>query len=300
MPPIADCLLRRLVRRATIIFALLAGLALSGCSVARLGYNNAPELTHWWFDGYVDFDAAQSRQVRADLHTLLDWHRKEELPLLEDLLKNMQPSATEPVAAKEVCWLYSYLLTRVKTVSYEMVPYAAGVVATLKPAQLEHIASEYEKRNRDWREEWVDGTSAELGERRVKFVTERAQWFYGKLGEEQVRVLREHVLASGFDPAIQYREILRRQQDTLQTLRRLRAMSPPASAQTIQDELRDLLARTLRPPDPAYLQYLDMIVAQGCEMAAALHNSTTSAQRQSLLKTLHGFEADAHILAQQR
>ena len=48
-----------------IIGALLAALVLlglGGCSAVKLSYQNAPELTYWWLDSYLDLNDTQSRQ----------------------------------------------------------------------------------------------------------------------------------------------------------------------------------------------------------------------------------------------
>ncbi len=46
----------------------LAGL--SACSAIKIGYNNLPELSYWWLDGYVDFDGAPTKG-RAEINLRL-------------------------------------------------------------------------------------------------------------------------------------------------------------------------------------------------------------------------------------
>ena len=81
--------LRSLVASASIIGVLLASLMLGGCSAVRLGYNNGPSLMYWWLDSYFDFDDGQTRRMRRDLQAAHDWHRKTELPLLANTLKEL-------------------------------------------------------------------------------------------------------------------------------------------------------------------------------------------------------------------
>ena len=283
--------------RCTAIISLLLGLvALSGCSAVRLGYTSAPGLGYWWMDGYADFDNSQGLRVKADLQALQDWHRKEELPLYADLLKNLQTSAASNVAPDQVCAVYAYVMTRVQTTADRMVPTAAALIPTLQPAQLEHMAREFDKRNRQWREEWMDGPPAARQERRTKTLIDRAESFYGRLSDAQLKLIATQVAASSFDAAMQYREMVRRQQDSLQTLRALRNAVPGPSEIHAHAELRALLERSLRSPDPVYRQHQEQLTAQGCASLAALHNSTSPAQRGKLAQALQGYEGDARAL----
>ena len=55
---------------ARIIGVLLAAAVLAACSAVKLAYNNLPELSYWWLDGYLDFDGAQTPRVRDELTEL--------------------------------------------------------------------------------------------------------------------------------------------------------------------------------------------------------------------------------------
>ena len=81
-------------RWCAIICLLAAGLTLTGCGAVRLAYNNAPDLTYWWLDGFLDLDSAQSARLRNDLNALQAWHRKEELPAVAEMLKNLQAAVS--------------------------------------------------------------------------------------------------------------------------------------------------------------------------------------------------------------
>jgi hypothetical protein len=295
MPFLIRLSARHFRRWASIIGALLLVLGVSGCSAVRLGYSTAPNLAYWWLDGYFDFDNTQTARLRTDLQSLHAWHRADELPLYAEVLKNLQASAAQPVNPEQVCNLYGYLQTRVQAISDRFAPTLATLAPTLQPAQLEHIAREFDKRNRQWREEWLDGTPAERFGRRVKQLVERAETFYGGMEAAQLAAVRTHVAESGFDAAVNYRETLRRQQDALQTLRDLRA--PSVTDIHALAEMRALIARSLASPDPAYREYADRLTTQSCAAVAAIHNSTTPAQRNKLAQTLQNYGNDVRALS---
>jgi hypothetical protein len=278
-----------------IIGALAATLILGGCSAVRLGYNTSPTLAYWWLDSYFDFDDAQSLRVRSDLQAVQDWHRKAELPLLVQTLKDLQTMAPKTVTPAQVCQLVSGLQTRVQATLDRVTPTIAAIAPTLQAAQLEHISKEFDKRNRKWREEWIEGTLAERADRRVKQIVDRAESFYGTLEPQQLAIVRSHVNASSFNGPRQYKEKQRRHQDAMQVLKELGVTRFSASQATAA--IRGLLERSMNAPDPAYRQYMDRLTNESCAAMAALHNSSSADQRAYLVQTLRGYEGDARALA---
>ncbi len=289
--------LRSFLELAPIIGVLLATLVMGGCSATRLGYNNSPTLVYWWLDSYFDFDDAQSLRVRNDLQALQDWHRKVEVPLLAQKLKDLQAMAPKTISPEQVCAIVSDLQTRVQVTLERATPTIAAIAPGLQSAQLEHMAQEFERRNRKWQDDWMAGTLAERSERRVKQLVERAESFYGPLEDTQMAVVRNHIANSSFDGPRQLQEMQRRQKDALQVLKRIRAGEiPPNQANT---QVRGLLERTLKSPVPAYRRYMEQITSEGCSAMAALHNSGTPEQRTRLVQALKGYEDDARALAAQ-
>nr|WP_315489261.1 DUF6279 family lipoprotein [uncultured Rhodoferax sp.] len=294
---IPSSIVRLSARPAAIICALLLVLFAAGCSAVRLGYNTAPTLAYWWLDGYFDFDGEQSLRIRADLQAVQDWHRKEELPQLILALKELQAMAPKPVTPAQVCATVTNLQTRVQVTLDRVVPSIAAIAPSLQAAQIEHIAREFEKRDKKWRGDWLEGTPTERAERRVKQIVDRAESLYGSLEATQIAIVKAHIQSSSFDGPRHHREMQRRQKDALQVLSTLRT-TKVAPAQAVAD-IRGLLERTFKAPDPAYRQYLDRLTQESCTATAAVHNSSTNAQRAHLLQALQDYEADARELAGQ-
>jgi hypothetical protein len=264
----------------------------------RLGYNNGPTLIYWWLDSYFDFDDAQSLRMRNDLQAVQDWHRKAEVPLLAQKLKELQGIAPKPVTAEQVCAIVGELQTRLQVTLERVTPSIAAIAPGLQATQLEHISQEFARRDRKWREEWMDGTLAERSERRFKQIVERAESFYGPLEAAQLSVVRAHITSSSFDGPRQFQEMQRRHQDALQVLRKIRAgETAPGQAGA---EIKNLLARMLKAPTPGYRRYMDQLTTESCAAMANLHNSSTPEQRIRLAQAFKGYEDDARALAVQR
>ena len=278
------------VLRLCLLLALLAGL--SACSAVRLSYNNAPELIYWWLDGFVDFDKTQTQRVRSDLAALARWHRKEELPLVADLLQSAQTLAAQPqVSAEQICKLYEHSTARMEALVVRALPSAAAIATTLQAGQLKSMAAAYDKNNRKWRDEWLSTDSDGVAKRTLK-IRERLEDFYGPLSPAQVRQLQARLDHAAQDEPLHYREIVRRQQVLLQTLSQLRQADTSAA----QAALSDLAQGYFHSNDPSYRASKEASVTQTCEAVAELHRSTTAQQRNAMVASLQGYARDVQSL----
>jgi hypothetical protein len=284
-------------RWASIICALFLATTLAACSTTRLAYNNAPTLLYYWLDAYFDFDGPQNVAMKDSLRALQAWHRKNELPLLAEQLRALQPMALQDASAEQICTQYGLLRQRLQAPLAQLTPTLARLAGSLKPTQLSHIEAEFSKRNQRWREEWLDPAPEARLEHRSSQLIERLEKFYGTLDKAQRAAIRSQLAASAYDAEQQHREMLRRQQDTLQTLAQLRngQFAAPAAEAAVQA----LLDRALDSPDPAARRYSQSMAQSMCAGLAALHQSATPAQRKRLQETLQGYEADARALVAQ-
>ena len=277
-----------------LLLTLLLALSIAGCSAVKLGYHNAPELSYWWLDSYLDFNDTQSSRVRVDLAALQAWHRSSELPVYVSTMGKLQRMAASSVTPEQVCDLFAELKPRFQAIIDQTEPTIVALAPTFKAEQLDHLARQFDRRNQKWREEWLAGSPAERSARRVKQLAERAEMLYGRLEEPQLAVLRASVVASGFDAAFIYRETLRRQQDALQTLHQLQ--SGTLTELRARAEVRALLGRSMNSPDAAYQSYLGKMTRESCKTFATLHNSSTPTQRHKVIETLRNYETDAQAL----
>ena len=276
------------------LLALFLAITLAGCSVVRLGYSQLPDLSYWWVDSYLDLNEAQSSPLRQDLLRLHDWHRQQELPILANTLATLQAQALQDTSPQRLCQLLDSLKPRLQAVAEQAAPGFAALAERLKPEQLEHLQRQLDKRQQQWRKEWQAGSPAEQLVRRSERLIDRSERFYGRLDTPQRALLRASVQASSYEPAMAEDELLRRHQDLLQTLQTLAGGG--LGAQRIKADVAQLLARLLNSPNPAYRAHMETVQQENCQTLATLHNSSTPAQRQKLVESLAGFEADARSL----
>lgn len=279
-----------------IIPALLVALALAGCSAVKLGYASLPQAAYWWLDGFADFDETQSEQVRDAIAGLHAWHRRNELPRIVELLARMERLAPGEVAPQQACEVLGQAQERLVALAEQAAPLAGPVAVTLTPRQLRHMERKYRQRNEKYHREWIAPGADERRAKRFEQLLERMERLYGPLEAPQRAVLRQAVERSLHDPERLLAEFRRRQQDTLSALRR--ATAPGATPGQAGAWLRETMQRVQRSPDPAYRDWQQALLEEGCRTFAAVHASTTPAQREHAARRLRGWQQDLLELAQ--
>lgn len=283
---------------ARIIGLLALAVGLSACSAIKLGYNNAAELTYWWLDGYLDFTDEQAPRVREDLARLHRWHRENELPRYAQLLQRLEQMLPQEVSAAEVCAVAGDIERRLTALSAQAEPAVVATALGLDDEQLQHLQRRYERNNADYRKDWLALDEAGQQDKRFKLLLERSEMIYGTLAAPQQEVLRQQVARSTFDAGQFDAERQRRQRDALLTLRSL--TTPPMPPGEAVLAMRGYLARARHSPNPVWRRQQELLLQEGCRTFAALHNSTTAAQRDSAVRRLRAYRRDLDELAAAR
>lgn len=275
--------------------ALALATSVAACGAARLAYNQAPNLTYWWLDEYVDFTAEQTPVVRDKINAFFDWHRTEELPEYSRRLEAWQALATRNITANEACTEYDAIRERIDRATERMIPDLARMAVQLSPEQLQAIQRRQAERNAEFAEDHLEPPREQEVADRLKKAVERSERLYGTLTTEQRALLREQLERSPWDPQRTHAERLRRQADLLQTLQDAKAR--PEQAEAL---VRGHIERIARSPTPGYADYSRRLVQHGCAQFAALHNSTSEAQRTQAVSALRGYADDVVRLAGRR
>lgn len=283
--------------RSLIIVALLAMISLlGGCGMAmKLAYNQGSGIAYRWLDGYADFNGEQTLRLRAGLDEWFAWHRRDELPVYADLLAEARADLPRDASAERMCRLFGEVRSRLEAALDHAQPTIVDVLLLLKPKQIASIEGKYAERNEKYRDDYLQPDPKDRQRAAVEREIERSEKLYGRLDETQRRLIAASVASSPFDAEQSYAERLRRQQDALDTLRRL--VNNDASRADAEAAVRAYAARIERSPRAEYRRYSQVLVDYNCAFAATLHNSTTARQRRSAADTLTGWEDDLRSLA---
>ena len=290
--------MRTVHRPGRIIGVLAASLMLAACSLVTLGYNSLPLLTFGWLDGYIDFDDTQAPRVREDLARLHQWHRAHELPRYAALLQQMEQLAPGEPTAAQACAVYDSGRRHLLALAERAEPMIVSTALSLQPAQLAHLAQRFQRRDEEWRRDWVERSPGQRQDKRITQSTERLERLYGRLEPAQRQVLREQVARSVFDPQRVLAERQRRQADLLETLRRLQA--PALPLQEARQLWRGFMARTQASPDANWQRHAQALTQEQCALFAAVHAAASPAQREAAAARLRSWRQDLAALAPQQ
>ena len=169
------------------------------------------------------------------------------------------------------------------------------MATTLRPAQLENVEQRYAKANREFRDDFLQADLPRRQREAAKRAISRAESLYGDLDRAQSERIGAAVARSVFDPALSLEERQRRQQDSLQVLRRL--ASGTVGAERAQSEIRSYVQRVEHSPREGYRRHAEQLARDNCRLAAEVHNGTTPAQRKVASRRLRGWADDLRALA---
>jgi uncharacterized coiled-coil protein SlyX len=286
---------RPFFRSVIIGVALALTTLLSGCGAMRLAYNQAPDLGYWWLDKYIDFNDEQTPRVRDAITSWFRWNRRTQLPDYAQWLDKLAGDLQQPVTAAQACRWTDEVESRMFTGLDQALPALADTALSLKPEQLKHIEKRYAKVNEDYADDYLQPDPRDRVKATMKRTMERAEMLYGDLDEAQTERVQRAMAASPFDPELWLAERKARQQDVLQTLRKLLAERPPQAQ--AQAALRAIAERVQHSPRENFRSYQEKLTRYNCEFGAQLHNTTSAEQRQYAAKKLKGWAGDFRALA---
>jgi hypothetical protein len=287
--------------RRIIGLALLA-LALAGCSMVRLAYDQAPNLLYWTIDSYVDVGSEQAPVLRDSIERWFVWHRRTQLPDYAALLTRAQREVTEPTTPVAVCAWQAEIERRLDSALEQAVPASAALLLTLTPEQLLHIERRMSKGNDEMRADFAQADPAERRAKSLARSVERFEMLYGRLDAAQRDTLAALLAASPFDPERWLSERRVRQREVLQALT---AVSTAARSGADRDAVlqqavlaaRLIVEHSARSPRADYRAYQQRLTQDNCALIATMHNSMTPAQRQAARAKLNGWEDDLRALS---
>jgi hypothetical protein len=276
---------------------MLVALVLPACSAIKLAYNQAPDLTYWWLDGYFDFNGAQTPPVRDGITKLYAWHRSSELPKVAALLQKSQALMPGNLSSAQACGVFDEARVLLVAVVDKTLPIAADITPTFTPEQIAFLQRKQQKSNDEYSRDYIAGTAAERNAKRLKAAISRSEMIYGKLEAEQIAAIERAIALSSFDANLGLKERQQRQKEAVDMLKNL--SDTKASASAAQAALRAFAARSLVSTDPAYRAYSEKLFKESCDSFASVHASTTPAQRARAAQTLQGYAQDMRTLAGQ-
>ena len=290
-----------LVRLVHVVIASLGALALSSCSMVRIGYDAAPWYASWQLDRYWGLDSAQAAYGQDRIEEILGWHRRSELPEYARFLRRLNDTVqARPIDLNEATAWRRTLKGFWASSAQRIAPELTEIIVSLRPEQVERMKNRMASENNDYRKEFLPNDLSERQRRRIKRIEERIEEYLGEVTDRQRELVRQMARAMPQNEQSWYEERLARQQDMVALLERLRRSGQPLSDAQRQDAMMHVTSYLLsvwEPHDLQRRQSLERVMRASDEITVAVLNVATSMQKANLSRRLLGWADDLDALA---
>lgn len=290
-----------IMRPYRVLFAkvsvLLLICMLAGCSALRIGYANGDTFVYWWLDGYVDFTDEQKPWVKAHIDRLFAWHRKTQLPTYMQLLAQMQQRLQrDRTTQADVVADIDTIKKRAVLVLEKSLPELTDLALALQPEQIAHLERKFASNNDKYRKEYLTGSIEDRQRLRYKKIMKNAEHWFGNFSAEQEAQIRAASDARPLNYELWMAERMRRQQELIGLLKKIRAERPTRDATTAM--LRQFIARSIENFTYAENKaFFDGSTEGMANTVAVVVNVATPAQKSHAIKRLQKLIDDCHQLA---
>jgi Family of unknown function (DUF6279) len=270
---------RTCMRLIQYSFVLCLVFFINSCGLVNTVYQNAPEVMGWWLDDYFDFTSTQEATLKPALQQVHQWHRQQQLPQYVMLLEETQRTfSNDKVDPSEVCNKLDTIKASISDLQLAFVPTIRELAPTLTDKQMTYLQTKLEQRTQKWKSEWWPETREEQVEVRLEKIEDYAEKFYGDLSSAQIAFIKQQLDQFAVQPEMTYQEVVRRNEDVLQTLHALRN---PKLTEAEQNQLiSDGFKRLQNSPNSSYQAYASQMNRYTCKVISALHATASIEQKQ--------------------
>ena len=200
--------------------APLAVLVLLGCSTIQFAYNNVDWVLVNKIDHYLNLTAAQRERAEQIVAERMELHRREELPIYIATLQDVRVMLADSLSPAELEVIKKQIPAVYKRTMRDTIPGIAILLSQIDDAQIDHLQSRIDDRNREFKSEFMPDSMSVRLERRARRSMVVIEYFIGELRSEQVALIAEqrNAMPLTADDWLAYHQI--HQQQLLAMLRR--------------------------------------------------------------------------------
>ena len=269
---------QRLIKVARWGPLLAAGIVL-GCSTIKFAYNNVDWVLLSKADHYLDLNDAQRKRAKQLVAARMEVHRREELPIYVETLKEVRVMLADNLTPDELAVIRERIPALYRRTMRDTIPGIVSLLVEIDDAQMDHLEARFEERNNEFASDFMPKSLEVRLDRRVERSTRMFEYFIGTLTPEQVELvgLHRNAMPLTADDWLAYHQA--RQKEFLVLLR------DHASRQRLERFLVAWWVNLAGQP-PALEHKMEINTHTWSQMILALDKTLDSAQRQKLLDTL--------------
>jgi len=145
----------------------------------------------WWVEDYVSWDVSQQVEFDARLKQQLDWHKKTQLPVygqyLRQLKSDLDQPVSEPLLRKHMEAMRLMWGTTLNHVADDVV----FMLSDLDDEQIEDIVNHLHETIEESEEDYFDSNPQKRLKGKIKRTQKMAKRFVGRLNKEQITLITE-------------------------------------------------------------------------------------------------------------
>ena len=166
--------------RTSVIFIVLL---LSGCSTFSFVFERLDWFTLWRLDSMFDLNEEQEELIKPDLIAIQEWMRLEAFPSTINKLGEVLElwEADKPEQA------YLHLISSMDNLNHFYLKAMEDGVVKFSLRLTEENAQHYREYSNDKQKDWFE--SAQSTEARIDHETERLEEWFGRLSDEQIKLI---------------------------------------------------------------------------------------------------------------
>lgn len=270
---------------------VVAMLLLAACSAVKFTYNNADTVIRLAAWDYLDLEHAQEDEFKLLIAKYMDWHRREEMPVIAKLAGEALERASRRITVADVAWAIEQGRARYRRASARAAEDASPVLATLNEDQLKGLQKKFTKANATYEKEFLSGDEAKRAKARRKRIVDNIEEWTGDLTDAQEARIDRFVRAHPRSAEFRMAERLRWQAEVMSVLRGNR--EPAALAM----KLAAVFSEPERGRSEEYMRETKRWEADLAQMMVELDAMLTPEQRRRATHRLAGIAKDIRELA---
>lgn len=168
-----------------LVTLLASTLVLAACSANRFLYNRADTFVRWAIDDYVDLTVEQQKQFDADLEGLLDWHRRDELPLYREFIVSSLDALEGGVTIDEAVLISDSIDEAANRLQVQLIDFLLMSAEALSDSQIQTFLDELDLQQEEYSQERLTRDDIQYADDAADSLQRLAKRLLGRLNDDQ-------------------------------------------------------------------------------------------------------------------
>jgi len=168
-----------------LVTLLASTLVLAACSANRFLYNRADTFVRWAIDDYVDLTVEQQKQFDADLEGLLDWHRRDELPIYREFIVSSLDALEGGVTIDEAVSISDSIDEAANRLQVQLIDFLLMSAEALSDSQIQTFLDELDLQQEEYSQERLTRDDIQYADDAADSLQRLAKRLLGRLNDDQ-------------------------------------------------------------------------------------------------------------------